>query len=61
MNKKRLAIGAVGFSLMLMAFGPHGSFKPTEVGFYTAIGAGIMFYFLTQWLFTFVKKGEKKG
>jgi hypothetical protein len=58
--KKRLAIGSFFFILIMMAFGSHGSFNPTEVGFYTSIAAGFLSYFLTYYGFrAIIMKGKK--
>jgi hypothetical protein len=58
--KKRLAIVTFFFILTMMAFASHGSFNPTEIGFYTSIGAGFLFYFLTFYgLRAIIMKGKK--
>jgi hypothetical protein len=45
-----------------MLFGSHGSFDPTEIGFYTSIGAGIVWYILSNFLFKrfLVEKPDEK-
>ncbi|MCC5931295.1 MAG: hypothetical protein JJU28_18750 [Cyclobacteriaceae bacterium] len=57
--KKRSIVASIGFILLLMAFGSHGSFNPKEVGFYTAIMAGVMFYFISYHGFMYVLKRQK--
>jgi O-antigen/teichoic acid export membrane protein len=47
MNRKTkliLVIASVMFTLSLMIFGPHGSLNPTDIGFYTSIGAGVLWF-----------------
>ncbi|MCC5931294.1 MAG: hypothetical protein JJU28_18745 [Cyclobacteriaceae bacterium] len=59
--KKTFIISSIGFTATLMAFGPHGSFNPKEVGFYTAIMAGVMFYFISYHGFVYVLKRQPKN
>jgi hypothetical protein len=52
MSKKSLislAIAAIAFTLGIMKFTRHGSFDPSQVGFYTSIGAGAL-WFLAMYL-----------
>lgn len=59
--RKRLKLVSFVFVLVLMTFGSHGSFNPAEVGFYTSIGAGILFHFLTLYGFrALIEKRIKK-
>ncbi len=56
MNSKTtiiLAIGSLMFTICLMIFGPYGSLNPTDIGFYTSIGAGVL-WFLAMY-FSFMK------
>ncbi len=38
-------------ALLFMAFGSYGSFNPFEIGFYTSIGAGIGWFYISYYGF----------
>ena len=42
-----LIAGAILVSLALMIFGPYGSLDPAETGFYTSLGAGLLWFIIT--------------
>ena len=46
-----LIIGAIALTLGLMEFSHYGSFNPKEIGFYTSIGAGILWYISSYYIF----------
>ncbi|MBD3630574.1 hypothetical protein G9Q97_08735 [Cyclobacterium sp. GBPx2] len=50
-TKKRFIIGSIGMAIIFMAFGSYGSFSPLEVGFYTSIGAAVLWYYLSYYVF----------
>ena len=56
-----LIIGSILFTLSLMTFGSHGSFNPTEIGFYTSIGAGLLWFIGMYFILkkTIKRKSEK--
>ena len=43
--------GGILVSLALMIFGPYGSMNPSESGFYTSIGAGILWFIISYYAF----------
>jgi len=45
-----LVITSIGFTLGMMAFGSHGTFNPKEIGFYSAIGGGIIWFGLMYFI-----------
>ena len=52
--KKRFAIASVGILFFYMTFGSYGSygsFNPLDVGFYTSIGMGIVWFYLSYYGF----------
>lgn len=49
--KKRFAIASVGMLFLYMTFGSYGSFNPLDVGFYTSIGMGIVWFYLSYYGF----------
>lgn len=54
MSKKAiisLFIASIIFTLGMMKFTRHGSFNPSDVGFYTSIGAGILWFFAMYFIF----------
>lgn len=38
-------------AILFMAFGSYGSFNPFEIGFYTSIGAAILWFYLSYYGF----------
>lgn len=50
-TKKRFIIGSIGMAVLFMTFGSYGSFSPLEVGFYTSIGAAVLWYYLSYYVF----------
>jgi Mn2+/Fe2+ NRAMP family transporter len=59
-HKKRAIIGVIFIIVTFMAFAPHGSIDPTELGFWLAIAAGLISSFATNYslYFTHKKYGE---
>lgn len=57
--KKRLIIGSVGMAALFMAFGSHGSFSPLDIGFYTSLGAAVLWYFLSYYGYLMVLRKRK--
>lgn len=55
-----LVIGAVALSLGLMQFSHNGSFNPSQIGFYTSIGAGIVWYIASYYIFNRFLIGKSK-
>jgi len=51
-----LVIASVGFTVGMMAFSSHGTFNPKEIGFYPAIGGGIIWFGL---MYFFLRKNFK--
>ncbi|AKP53734.1 hypothetical protein CA2015_4391 [Cyclobacterium amurskyense] len=49
--KKRFIISSMGMAILLMTFGSFGSFYPFDVGFYTSIGAAIVWFYLSYYGF----------
>ncbi len=49
--KKRFIIGSLGIAILFMAFGSYGSFNPLDIGFYTSIGAAVLWYYLSYYGF----------
>jgi len=45
-TKIALIISSILFALAFMTFGSYGSFNPSEIGFYTSIGAGVVWFLL---------------
>jgi hypothetical protein len=45
--KKRFIIASMGMAILLMTFGSFGSFYPFDVGFYTSIGMGIVWFYFS--------------
>ncbi|WP_375586307.1 hypothetical protein [Cyclobacterium xiamenense] len=52
--KNRFIIGSVAMALLFMAFGSYGSFNPFEIGFYTSIGAGIGWFYVSYYGFNWL-------
>jgi len=46
-----LILGAIAMTLGLMQFSSHGSFNPEKLGFYTSIGAGVVWYVSSYFIF----------
>lgn len=46
-TKIALIIGTILFTLALMFIAPWGSINPSEIGFYTSIGTGLLSGFLS--------------
>jgi|GEM_PF-2929616 len=42
-------------AILFMAFGSYGSFNPFEIGFYTSIGAAILWFYLSYYGFGILK------
>ena len=65
MTKKlliRTTIASLIFTLGLMIFTRHGSINPKEIGFYTSIGAGVLWFALMYFaLKKFSSKVKDKG
>lgn len=57
-TKLLLIFGGIMVTLAFMIFGPHGSLDPSEIGFYTSIGAGILWYSATYFIFKKVFDGK---
>jgi hypothetical protein len=59
-HKKRAIVGAIFVIVTFMAFAPHGSFDPTEPGFWLAIVFGLIGSFATNYslYITYKKYGE---
>jgi hypothetical protein len=51
-----LVIASIGFTVGMMAFSSHGTFNPKEIGFYSAIGGGIIWFGL---MYFFLRKNFK--
>lgn len=49
--KKRFIIGSIGMAVLFMTFGSYGSFNPLKIGFYTSIGAAILWFYLSYYGF----------
>lgn len=45
--KKRFIIGSICMAALFMTFGSHGSLSPLDIGFYTSLGAALLWYFLS--------------
>jgi len=45
-----LVIASIGFTICMMAFGSPGTFNPKEIGFYSAIGGGIIWFGLMYFI-----------
>jgi hypothetical protein len=58
-----LIIATIGFTLGMMKFTRHGSFNPSDIGFYTSIGAGILWFSAMYFIFRklIARKSEKNG
>lgn len=52
--KNRYIVGSVGMALLFMAFGSFGSFNPFEIVFYTSIGAGIGWFYVSYYGFNWL-------
>jgi len=66
MSKKaiiNLIIATIGFTLGIMKFSRHGSFNPSDIGFYTSIGAGILWFLAMYFIFRKLaaRKSDKDG
>lgn len=61
-NKTKIAlgVGAIFMTLALMIFGQHGSMNPADVGFYAAIGAGILWFIVMYFIFKKILKRKYK-
>lgn len=57
--KKRFIIGSVYMAALFMAFGSHGSFSPLDIGFYTSLGAAVLWYFLSYYGYLMVLRKRK--
>ena len=51
-----LFAGAILVTLALMIFGPYGSLNPAETGFYTSLGAGLLWFIITYFAFKKYRK-----
>lgn len=64
MNSKTtviLVIASVMFTISLMIFGPYGSVNPSDIGFYTSIGAGVLWFLAMYFSFKkFIKRRSNK-
>lgn len=49
--KNRFIIGSFGIAILFMAFWSFGSFNPLDVGFYTSIGAAVLWYYFSYYGF----------
>ncbi|WP_114752511.1 hypothetical protein [Pleomorphovibrio marinus] len=55
-TKGRFILGGLCFAVLLMTFGSYGSFNPLEVGFYTSLGAGALWFFLSYHGFKWLRR-----
>jgi hypothetical protein len=58
--KRRFIFASIVWTLIMMWLAPYGSFNPFEVGFYTSIMAGLMFYLVTYHAFKFLLNKQHK-
>jgi hypothetical protein len=58
--KKRFIIASIGYTLFMMWLSPNGSFNPLNVGFYSSILGGIIWYLLTYNGFKLIMRKHQK-